>query len=239
MMGAGHATMGAATWLAVSAATPISVALVPGVDTKSAVVVGAVVTAGAALLPDLDHPQATISRSLPPLTNVVSHGVGAISGGHRNGTHGLPALAVVTALVALSFAGFWHGTIFGHPFGFGVAIFSTVLGALASIALKISFGSLGSWPTAILFGLASGFLLPQGAPWLPFAVGIGYAVHIFGDFLTTAGVPLLYPFSKKRFSLPLLGTAGSTREYVVTTLLSLYAIAAVVLVATGPGAWVS
>ena len=229
--------MGAAVWVGVSAATPISVALVPGVDTKTAVLFGAVIAAGAALTPDLDHPNGTIAHSLPPVTKALAHGVSAVSGGHRNGTHSLLAALIVPLLVVLSFAGFWHGELFSHPFGYGVALFTIIFGAFASKALKVSIGSLGAWPSAIVLGVAAGFLIPNGASWLPWAVGIGYVVHLLGDFITKEGIPFFYPFSKKRYSLPLLGTAGSTREHVLTVILSLYLVATLVLTGASSLPW--
>lgn len=39
--------------------------------------------------------------------------------------------------------------------------------------------------------------------------GVGYFLHIFEDMFTVSGVPLLYPFSKKRFKVPLMSTGTS------------------------------
>lgn len=44
--------------------------------------------------------------------------------------------------------------------------------------------------------------------------GVGYFLHIFEDMFTVSGVPLLYPFSKKRFKIPLMST-GTPRGAVV------------------------
>ncbi len=41
--------------------------------------------------------------------------------------------------------------------------------------------------------------------------GIGYLSHLIGDFITSNGIPLLYPFYNKRFSLSLFST-GSAGE---------------------------
>lgn len=45
-------------------------------------------------------------------------------------------------------------------------------------------------------------------------IGIGYFLHIFEDMFTISGVPLLYPFSKKRYKIPLMST-GTTKGGIV------------------------
>src|SRR5579859_3401709 len=101
MMGPHHAACGAAAWVAVTTRlhadlAPVTQALGLGPfafdvgwplvhATPLGVVAGALVTAGAALLPDADHPSATIAHSLPPVSRALCAGIGAVSGGHRNG----------------------------------------------------------------------------------------------------------------------------------------------------------
>lgn len=45
-------------------------------------------------------------------------------------------------------------------------------------------------------------------------ITVGYFLHIFEDMFTVSGVPLLYPFSKKRFKIPLMST-GTSRGALV------------------------
>ena len=45
-------------------------------------------------------------------------------------------------------------------------------------------------------------------------VSLGYLLHIMGDFLSKSGVPLLYPFTKKRFKIYLY-TTGKISETIV------------------------
>ena len=64
--------------------------------------------------------------------------------------------------------------------------------------------------------------------WQPsFALWLGYASHLLADMTTKSGLPILLPFSKKRyFLLPraLRLTTGSMAEEVVFTLFSMLAI---------------
>lgn len=42
---------------------------------------------------------------------------------------------------------------------------------------------------------------------IPFA--IGYGMHLIGDMFTNRGVPLLFPFKKKKFKMPITYSVGS------------------------------
>ena len=59
---------------------------------------GVLLTAGAGTLPDIDHPDSTISREFGFLTQAFAWLVDRLSGGHRHGTHSLVGIAVFSAL---------------------------------------------------------------------------------------------------------------------------------------------
>ncbi|MHA7241030.1 metal-dependent hydrolase [Arthrobacter sp. TMS1-12-1] len=260
MMGAHHAACGAAAWVAATTrieihpghllpVLPDTVTLGLGLLDVSpvGVVTGALVTAGAALLPDADHHNATIAHSLPPLSNLLCAGVGAISGGHRRGTH---SLLGVCAFVAVAFvAGLWtvgtadFGTI--YP---GAGVLTVLLVSFAAKALRIIPDSMRRSPWAV--GLTAGAFVTAFAPeeqfWFPLAVGIGVVVHILGDMLTTGGCNPVYPFRLRRprslarmpvvaqiwrpngnIAVPVLGNAGSLREWCLLVPVSLYALGGV------------
>lgn len=228
MMGHSHALFGAATWVGLTggAATSIPIALnvIPGVDNGIDVAVGAVIVAGAALLPDLDHPQATIARSFPPLSRWLSQGVSAISGGHRGYTHTIWLALAVAFLFLAGGVGDWVVDIGSVPVGMGVGITAIILGALASAAVKLTIGKLGAWPTGIIFGVAAALLLPKGAPWLAIAIGIGYLSHLVGDIVTTEGLLLFRPIPLK-IRVPVIGKAGSPIEHILASVFGVYIVA--------------
>jgi membrane-bound metal-dependent hydrolase YbcI (DUF457 family) len=58
--------------------------------------VGAAVTAGAAVLPDIDHPDASCADSFGFVTKGFAWLIGRVSGGHRHGTHSLVGVAAFT-----------------------------------------------------------------------------------------------------------------------------------------------
>lgn len=241
MMGGHHAASGAAAWVAITSTAPFTLGLHPVSDVG--VMTGAIVCAGAALLPDVDHHDGTIANSLPPVTEWATRVVGAITGGHRKGTHSLLGIAVFVGIAWL--AGLWtvETTSFGTVY-VGGGILAVLLAAFALKALKLTRGGvLGPWLASLTLAALVALFSPEEWNWLPVAVGVGAAVHVLGDVLTTGGAPLLWPvrFRSPRwvrrapviddvwrpggnFALPLLGDAGSWREWVVMTPVTVYAV---------------
>jgi len=174
-MGKSHALSGAVGWLAGSA-----VLTTCGVDLEPATVwMGAAVSAGLALLPDLDHPGSTVSRTLGPITRGLSAAVVWVarqsqqvscthcgrdpeSGGHRGLTHtaagALTTGLAVTAGVLLAGRGFALAVI-----GFAVwllahtALSSKVRAQLGDLILPGKFRRLNR--TAFRFTAAVGAAL--------------------------------------------------------------------------------
>lgn len=181
-----------------------------------------IVSGGAALLPDLDHPSATAARSLGVVTRLLAHGVDHLSlmiyhatrspgdvadrrSGHRLFTHTWPAcllagllvgfLAVVSTVALAVTCGLLAGLL---ALGFRTAGFGIAVSTLA-----------GSW-----------WLLDHYSGWswtVPVAVTVGCIVHTLGDWVTNSGVPLLWPLVSqgKRWRLvhaPVTFSAGDAVE---------------------------
>ncbi|WP_420879221.1 metal-dependent hydrolase [Rhodococcus sp. (in: high G+C Gram-positive bacteria)] len=202
VMGPTHAMSGAAAGLAMAAVLPPTWG---GPTSVSGAFVFAGVTAGAALLPDLDSPQATIARSFGPasqaLAHVVERGSAAIhsatstrrddhrENGHRTATHTLAfaflAGAGVAALVSA----------FGKPAVLGVLFL--MLG-LALRGLFPKWVKKNDW--LMVTGIAAGLSVlawvasaSVSGPALGAAVTVGVIAHLVGDAGTKMGVPLLAP----------------------------------------------
>lgn len=168
---------------------------------------GAIVTAGAALLPDADHHNATIAHSLPPISEKLCRALSLMFGGHRKGTHSLVGVAFFTAVAfAASFlseilaaglrtAGLERAAGVVEPLQIGPAIIATLLVTFAAKALHILPDSARRMAWGIGLG-AGAFVLFAGADnnvWFPISVALGSAVHILGDQLTNDGVNWLWP----------------------------------------------
>ena len=61
------------------------------------VAIGGAVTVGAAVLPDIDHPDASVAECFGFVTRGFAWLIGRLSGGHRHGTHSLADVAAFTA----------------------------------------------------------------------------------------------------------------------------------------------
>ncbi|HLR94201.1 MAG TPA: metal-dependent hydrolase [Jiangellaceae bacterium] len=217
MMGHGHAVMGAAAWVTLTSPYLVGVGGLP----SGQVAVGAIVTAGAALLPDADHHAATISRSLPPVSSLLVRGVVVLAGGHRQGTHSLIGIAAFTALAALLVIP--RIAIAGNPsFQVGSWVLVLLLVAFAAKSLRLTRGWISCWAVAVATATGLAWFAPASLWWLPASVAVGVTSHILGDLLTEQGVALWWPWKQDRVALPLLGTAGSMREWVLVTGLYAY-----------------
>lgn len=247
-MGVNHATSGAAVWFAATAALPSF-----GTDAyplhAAGVLSGAVVCAGAALLPDADHHSGTIAHSVPIVGRLVARGIADASGGHRHGFHTILAGALITLLAVLI------GRFSAAVPGLGLVSVGPAIATIALIAFAVKARELvRSWSTAWGIGLAAaaGVVLfsPDNHTWFPIAVGLGFLTHIAGDMLTVEGVPsptwpvqltppkvwartpgLRAVWKRNGYvAVPLLGHAGSIRETILGTALGLYCVYALVIV---------
>jgi membrane-bound metal-dependent hydrolase YbcI (DUF457 family) len=268
MMGAQHAACGAAAWVAIASDYEVPISAITGplsdmfswlswlpdalplgiglLDVGPAgVLLGAVICAGAALLPDIDHHNASIAHSLPPLSMAMARVFQTASGGHRNGTHSILGI-LFFGLVAL-LAGFLAVENVGvlGDLNIGAGLIAVILSAFAFKVLRFmpARARKAPWVAGITFGVLTTLLFPEGPSWLMTCVVLGIIVHIVGDMLTKEGCNLLWPLkvsppkfmkdipivcdvwgSNGYISVPLLGTADSIRSWALTIPISLVAI---------------
>jgi membrane-bound metal-dependent hydrolase YbcI (DUF457 family) len=189
MLGHSHATSGALVWaVAAAAALPEKVIGIHLGTTD--ILLGAFLCAGAALLPDLDHPSGTIAHFFGPVSHYLCRFVCWASGGHRHATHSL-------LFVALMFGGSWAGIHYLHrPFTLA-SVF--VLLSLAIRALRLCPPGQGihSWGTVTVLAVAGTAMVDRWIgltpQWMPFAIGLGTLAHLVGDCFTREGCPLFWP----------------------------------------------
>ena len=167
------------------------------------------VTAGAALAPDIDHPDSLVSRSLGVVSWLGRRVAAPL--GHRGPTHTLLAAALAGGLTWALGA---LVRVQHHPLGPVVATFLGLDLALCALVPLSALGPLlGPLVAAGAAYAATWWLLAHvSLAWAPPAVAGGWALHLVGDGLTAGGVPLAWPLSRRRYALPLLDHTGSTRE---------------------------
>lgn len=176
MMGSSHATSGLLVGLATLPVAPVAG---PAASTAWVAAWG-----GFALLPDLDTDASTAARLWGPLTRAPARGIGILARGHRAGTHDvLVAPAVAAAVSALAPL---------HP---GAAfVFLAVAVGLALVAVDpIVPGDQGHPLANLVVSCAVAWWVTRAGVvpwWLPIAAAGGVVVHVLGDAITTAGVPV-------------------------------------------------
>ncbi|WP_433500499.1 metal-dependent hydrolase [Sphaerimonospora sp. CA-214678] len=205
MMGHSHALSGAAVWLAAAPGLvalpdalgmPELAAVTGGMLTPPELMAGALVCAGAAMLPDLDHPSATIAQTFGPVTWLLSRAVNFVSGGHRHATHSL-LFSVLAGLGA-------HLLAQRHPVGRDILVVLMIGLALRAVGVGVPRKTITSAVINVALTVATFVVfLSMGVTytWLGVAIGVGCFVHVIGDCLTERGCPVLWPI-KKRWLLP-------------------------------------
>lgn len=218
MMGHTHALSGAAGWLA----------LVPVLDGQEflgatfslgpgEIVAGALVCAGAALLPDIDHHNSTVTQTYGVVTKLISRVTNWVFGGHRNGTHSL-------FFAALAGAGA-HALGVYSPLAAQFLVFLLIGLALRGLGLGVSKNQVAS---EIINALITGgivlslFVSGVDYSWLGVVVALGCLLHFVGDMLTHMGCPLFWPVSTFRMGQSFgFTTNGKVERLLVTPVLTI------------------
>jgi membrane-bound metal-dependent hydrolase YbcI (DUF457 family) len=227
MMGPSHALSGAAVWLAGSWAldyfdhyhqSPLQIA------------VGTAVCAGGALLPDLDMSGrvtarkggATVAHTFGRASLFVAEVLEKFSlvvydatrmkrdphrhNGHRTLTHTLPFT------VATGFLTTWACGVGGKWAVIGILF---VMLGLALRGLLHTWAKRAGWVPITMVSAAAAYgaflYLPadRGYPLLGVAVGVGCLVHLLGDMITSAGVPVLWPIPLGRRMWKMVGVPNA------------------------------
>ncbi len=181
--------------------------------------VGTVVATGAGLLPDLDHHSATPARSFGPISRGAAWAIGKLGGGHRKGTHSFIGTAFFTAIAIGATYNIWTTAVaIWLCIGLGVR-------ALWKHPKNRPNGKLDYRDVAgLIHAAVAAFIAYQLArsgmdrDVLPYAIGIGYVVHLIGDSMTEMGVNWFWPYPK-RFRIASIDTGKNVEKYVVVPVL--------------------
>ncbi len=167
---------------------------------------------GASVLPDIDEPDSSVSREFGFASRSFSRAVNKISGGHRKLTHSLLGVGIVLLLLV--------------PISFARDASAVMFGLLVATAWRVAIPRVLPFrkATFLLVGIGGGLAdyryHPVSNHWFVLFVGLGWLVHMLGDFLTSGGIPLLYP-RRDKSSFALFGNTGSWAESIFATCLYL------------------
>ena len=181
--------------------------------------VGTIVAAGAGILPDLDHHSATPARSFGPISEGAAWGIGKISGGHRHGTHSLIGTAVFTGLAILASFNPW-ATAFVIWLCLGLGVRAMWHRPKNRPNGKLDYRDVAGLIHAAIAGFVAYQIAFSGLDKavIPWALGIGYVVHLIGDSMTEMGVNWLWPYPK-RFRIASIDTGKNVEKKVVVPVL--------------------
>lgn len=139
---------------------------------------GLVMVLVGSLLPDIDHPKSIINKYILPFSNKMTK------------------VAIYAAIGAIIL---WYDYI--NP---GEPIFKALAVAFIIIAISTHRNGLThSVAGMVLFSFIAGYIgNSYNQQYLTYYFMIGYGMHLVCDMATNRGIPLMYPFSKKKFKFP-------------------------------------
>lgn len=177
MMNHTHSLTGAAAALAVAPALTGPIAELHPANLGQLALFAAA-AAGAATLPDLDHPDSSPSHFLSPVTVVLAVIVSTLTGGHRKAAH-WPVTSIVVAAAAAAMVWLAPPAATAVTAGLVAALGMWASGTAADRVTGITAAAV---VTALT--VAWDRQHPTGPWWwLPVAVGIGYLAHVIGDMV--------------------------------------------------------
>lgn len=208
-MNGAHAATGVLAGVGLATATGVSAA---------GIALAALVGAGAALLPDIDHDRSTITQSSGPLTRGVAELLQALARAVYRTTRG-PHDPVATGKTG-EHRGLIHTPAFAMLAG-GLIALGTLLTPWAGIVVVYLLTSAAvrslrwSLPSAVrtksrlhtgfappiaaaaaTYGLVQAGAISQVGPWLGLLVAVGMVVHSVGDGMTNSGIPFAWPLRR-------------------------------------------
>lgn len=149
------------------------------------------VTSGAALLCDADHPKASFAYAAGWLSHGISHIIAAVFGGHRQGFHSVFGVALMS-LITASCSVWW-------PNHWSLGFLAALLAICITAGLRAT-GFARRGPSALIVGcVIAGLAVYAVRPSLWWLVALGMALHITEDMLTGHGVGLLWPITNRRY----------------------------------------
>lgn len=158
----------------------------------------------ASLIPDIDHPKSIINKYILPFKNKATKTV------------------IYLCLATIVF-------YFDYLY-----INGTALKALGISLIFIAISSHRNGLTHSLVGLIVFTIIcnylgkTYVVPYAPYYFMIGYGMHLLCDMSTKRGIPLFYPFIKKKYRLPLTYNANSKGGSIFEDLLIIFGIAYIV-----------
>jgi len=178
---------------------------------------------GTALLPDIDHPDSTVSNVYGPITRTFARVLD-----HRKQTHSIPGvLAFCTAVYFAAqyaneptFSPVWW---LSRSFLFGVLVM-IYASTLRLFHIKGWLDDFLPIPVCAMITYGEPVLVDLGVQPFPFRdlpllVALGMITHILGDWITKQKMPIFWPFSSRGSALGLFKAGGRFEMWIMLPLI--------------------
>ncbi|WP_446897878.1 metal-dependent hydrolase [Clostridium sp. LBM24168] len=146
---------------------------------------GMIVVAFSSVLPDIDHPKSIINKYVLPFKNKMTK---------------------VTLYICLGIILLWYDYLYSdEPIVRAAGVVSIII-AVSSHRSGLTHSLMGM----SMFSFIAGYIGNMyDIRYLIYYFMIGYGMHLICDMFTNRGVPLFYPFSKKKVKFPLTYSTNS------------------------------
>lgn len=139
---------------------------------------GLVLVLVGSLLPDIDHPKSIINKYVLPFDN---------------------KLTKVFVYFCAGVIILWYDYLNGGSYILKALAVAVMLIAISTHRNGLTHSAAGM----LMFSFIAGYIgNSYGIPYLVYYFMIGYGMHLLCDMTTDKGIPLLYPFSKKKAKFP-------------------------------------
>ncbi|MBC2582823.1 metal-dependent hydrolase [Clostridium sp. DJ247] len=156
---------------------------------------GILVVIVASVLPDIDHPKSIINKYILPFKN---------------------KLTKVTLYSCMGIVILWYDYIHTNEPVVKALGISLIIVAISSHRNGLTHSLLGM----IMFSFIVGYMGNMyGIQYLVYYFMIGYGMHLLCDMATNKGIPLWYPFRKKKVKLPITYSTNSKAGTAIEELL--------------------
>lgn len=192
---------------------------------------------GTALLPDIDHPDSTVSNVYGPFTRTI-----ALFLSHRKQTHSIPGVLAFCTLVYLA-SEHANEPAYSPVWWLSRTVLFLVLTLVYASTLRLFHikGWLDDFlpiPVCAMITYGESFMISVGASPFPFddlplLVALGMITHILGDWITKQPIPIFWPFSSKGSALKLFKAGGRFEMWIMVPLIVLGSAGFGIMWATG------
>ena len=170
------------------------------IQLQEGIVVGASMIG--AMLPDIDHPNSRISKKAKITSRVVNTVVG-----HRGLFHSPIFILALWFLFTFVKTTVLNSKALGDVTSLIISMGIPFAGIIVALLKRGRFSVISTMLIGMVFyWISQGYSMEVLYQCFTTGIIVGYVSHLLMDFMTRAGIPLLYPFTNKKYHIMSLKT---------------------------------